>query len=58
MNLEEFIETSLKQIISGVSKAQEATRIGGKPVSDADVINPPLMYSADYAPKGKYEVVY
>jgi len=54
MNLEEFVETSLKQIISGVRKAQEATRIEGKHVSEADVINPHLMYSADHAPKGKY----
>jgi hypothetical protein len=54
MNLEEFIETSLKQIIGGVKKAQEATRLPGKHPSEANVINPAVMYGADSAPKGKY----
>lgn len=54
MNLEEFIETSLKQIIGGVKKAQEATRLPGKHPSEADVINPAVMYGADSAHKGKY----
>jgi phosphoribosylformimino-5-aminoimidazole carboxamide ribonucleotide (ProFAR) isomerase len=54
MNLEEFIEISLKQIISGVKKAQQATRLPGKDLSEADVVNPAIMYSADSAPKGKY----
>jgi hypothetical protein len=54
MNLEEFIESTLSQIISGVRKAQKATRLPGKHASEADVINPPIMYDADSAPKGKY----
>ena len=54
MNLEEFVETSLKQIISGVKKAQQATRLPGKHETEADVVNPAIMYSADFAPKGKY----
>ena len=53
MDLEQFVETTLRQIISGVKKAQEATRIPGKHASEADVINPSAMYSADPAPKGK-----
>jgi hypothetical protein len=54
MNLEEFVEASLRQIIDGVRKAQEATRIEGKHPSDADLVNPKVMYSADSAPKGKH----
>lgn len=54
MNLEEFVETSLKQIIAGVRKAQAATRLSGKHPPEADVINPAVMYGADPAPKGKY----
>ena len=54
MNLEEFIKTSLEQIISGVRLAQENTRLHGKHVSEADVINPKIMYGGDSAPKGKY----
>lgn len=54
MNLEEFIETSLKQIIGGVRKAQEATRLPGKGPRDADFINPDILLEADSAPKGKY----
>jgi hypothetical protein len=54
MNLEDFVDTSLRQIIAGVKKAQEATRLPGKHPSEADVVNPPVMYGADPAPKGKY----
>jgi hypothetical protein len=54
MNLEEFVETSLKQIIEGVKKAQKATRLSDKHVGEADVVNPAIIYSADSAPKGKY----
>ncbi len=54
MNLEEFVEVSLKQIISGVKKAQESTKLRNKHLSEADLINPEIMYGADSAPKGKY----
>jgi hypothetical protein len=54
MNLEEFVETSLKQIIAGVKKAQESTRLPGKHVTESDIVNPGVMYDADHAPKGKY----
>lgn len=54
MNLEDFVEASLKQIITGVRKAQEATRLPGKHTTEADLINPALMYGADSAPKGKH----
>ena len=54
MDLEQFVETTLKQIISGVKKAQDATQIQGKHSSEANVINPSVMYNADPAPRGKY----
>lgn len=54
MNLEEFVETSLKQILAGVRKAQEATRLPGKHPSEADIINPAVMYGADAGPKDKH----
>ncbi|MBU2590579.1 MAG: hypothetical protein ABIJ24_03490 [Nitrospinota bacterium] len=54
MNLDEFIETSLKQIIDGVKNAQVATKLPGKHPTKTDVINPAVMYGADSAPKGKY----
>ena len=54
MNLEDFIETSLRQIIEGTRKAQAATRIPGKERSEADLVNPAIMYSADSAPKGMH----
>jgi len=54
MNLEDFVDSSLRQIISGVKKAQEATRLPGKHPTEADVVNPAVMYNADPAPKGKY----
>jgi len=54
MNLEEFVKITLEQIISGVKKAQESTKLQNKHPSDADLVNPAIMYSADSAPKGKY----
>lgn len=54
MNLEEFVETCLMQIVSGVKKAQAATRRDGRHHSEADLVNPSIMYSADSAPKGKF----
>jgi hypothetical protein len=54
MDLEEFVESSLRQIITGVRKAQEATRLADKDPSEADLVNPAIMYGADSAPKGKH----
>ena len=54
MNLEEFVKITLEQIISGVKKAQESTKLQNKHPSAADLVNPAIMYSADSAPKGKY----
>lgn len=54
MDIAEFVEAVLRQIIDGVSRAQDSTRLPGKHVSEADIINPAIMYSADGAPKGKY----
>ncbi|HEU4430077.1 MAG TPA: hypothetical protein VFT98_15040 [Myxococcota bacterium] len=54
MNLEQFVETCLMQIVSGVRKAQVATRLEGRHHSEADLVNPSIMYSADGAPKGKF----
>lgn len=50
MNLEEFVEVSLKQIIGGVTKAQEA--LGD--IEKGGEINPHLFTQADNSPKGKY----
>ena len=54
MNLAEFVETSLREIIDGVRKAQQATKLAGKHPSETDLVNPAVMYSADSAPKGKH----
>lgn len=54
MNLEDFVQSSLQQIINGVRKAQETTRLTGKHPREADVVNPAVMYDADPAPKGKH----
>jgi hypothetical protein len=54
MTLDQFVETSIRQIIESVKRAQVATRLQNKHISEADVINPGVMYDADYAPKGKY----
>ena len=54
MNIDEFIEASLKQIIEGVRRAQNATKNPNKHPTECDVVNPNIMYSADNAPKGKY----
>jgi len=54
MELDEFIEESLKQILQGVKKAQEVTRLPNRDPRESALINPDIMYSADSAPKGKY----
>ena len=54
MKLDEFIETSLIQIIEGVKKAQNAIKGSNKTGAEANHINPDIMYSADSAPKGKF----
>ena len=54
MKLDEFVETSLIQIIEGVKKAQKTTKETDKTGTEANNINPDIMYSADGAPKGKY----
>ena len=54
MELDTFIEESLKQIIQGVKKAQVATSPPNKNPREFAHINPDIMYSADNAPKGKY----
>lgn len=54
MKLNEFIETSLIQIIEGIKKAQKTTKEPDKVGTEANNINPDIMYSADNAPKGKY----
>ena len=54
MNLEEFIKVSLEQIVSGVSRAQDNTKIDSKNPAKANLINPKVMNNADSAPKGKY----
>ena len=54
MKLDEFVEISLTQIIAGVGRAQKTTKEQNKPGSEANIINPDIMYSADNAPKGKY----
>jgi hypothetical protein len=51
MDIEEFIQTTLTQIIDGVKKAQDATRLQWGPEEDADMVNPRVMYSATPAPK-------
>ena len=65
MDIEEFIQTTLTQIIDGVKKAQDATLMALKkhktlpelqwgPEEDADMVNPRVMYSATPAPKGTH----
>jgi hypothetical protein len=54
MNLEDFVEATLCQIIGGVEKAQVATRLPERHHTEADLVNPRVMYGADSAPKGKY----
>ena len=50
MNLQDFVESSLKEIIAGVSRAQEHART----VNKEALINPRVMYGADNGPKGKH----
>jgi len=54
MNLEEFVSTTLQQIISGVKLAQTATSLPDKHSSESNVVNPSLMYNAENGPKNKY----
>jgi hypothetical protein len=54
VNLENFVEQSLIQIMSGVAKAQQATKLEGKHHSESDVINPRFMPGADFSPKDRY----
>ncbi|MBI4308802.1 MAG: hypothetical protein HY591_00570 [Candidatus Omnitrophica bacterium] len=54
MKLDEFVKTTLVQILEGVKEAQKLTKDTNKTGSHADSINPDIMYSADGAPKGKY----
>lgn len=65
MDIEEFIQTTLTQIIDCVKKAQDATLMAlkkhktlpgyrGRPEEDADMVNPRVMYSATPAPKGTH----
>ena len=54
MNLEQFIQSTLAEIIAGVKGAQVETRLSGKHHTESDLINPRIMYGADAAPKGKY----
>jgi hypothetical protein len=53
VDLEQFVEQSLIQIIAGVGKAQNSTRLAGKHHSEADVVNPRFMAGADMSPKGR-----
>ena len=43
-----------KTLQDGVKKAQDATRLQGRPEEDADMVNPRVMYSATPAPKGTH----
>jgi hypothetical protein len=53
MDIAEFVEATLRQIVEGVSRAQKGTRLSG-PTEEADLVNPLVMDMADSAPKGKY----
>jgi hypothetical protein len=54
VDIAEFVEATLTQIVDGVSRAQKATRLAGKHASEADLVNPSVFDGADSAPKGKY----
>ena len=54
MDLKDFVEQTLVQIIEGVQAAQDKTRLTHGYVDQRDVVNPRLMERADNAPKGKY----
>ena len=54
MKLEEFITTTLTQIINGVQKAQLDTKDAAVAQGEADLVNPQVMYGGDDAPKGKH----
>ncbi len=53
MNLDEFIENSLLQIIKGVRSAQKKSVIKNKALGEGDLINPKVLNNADSVPKGK-----
>lgn len=42
MKLNEFMETTLTQIVAGVKKAQETTRDQNKTGTEANTINPDI----------------
>jgi hypothetical protein len=52
VDIAEFVEATLTQIVDGVSRAQKATRHVAKPAAESDLINPRVMHRADSAPKG------
>jgi hypothetical protein len=52
MELDEFVRTTLQQILKGVREAQKTD--DDKPDRKRGIINPYVMYQADHAPKGKY----
>jgi hypothetical protein len=54
MDLADFVQTTLRQILEGVSRAQQAAQGQGKHSARGGEVNPSIMYSADHAPKGKY----
>jgi hypothetical protein len=56
MDIAEFVEATLQQIVDGVSRAQKSTHLAGNPGPEGDLINPALLHHADSAPKGKYYV--
>ena len=51
MDLADFVRTTLEEILKGVHEAQQAAT---KSDRKHGIINPWVMYQADYAPKGKY----
>ncbi len=54
MKLEEFITTTLTQIINGVRKAQLDTKDSAVEQGETGLVNPRVTYGADDAPKGKH----
>ena len=54
MKLEEFIATTLTQIINGVQKAQLDTKDATVEQGETALVNPKFVYGADDAPKGKH----
>ncbi len=54
MDISDFVEQSLIQIINGVARAQKVAPRYEYDGRDGDTVNPRVMDRADYAPKGKY----